>query len=660
MKASPFRLVSSYEPCGDQPEAIRELTRGLADGRRHQTLLGVTGSGKTFSIANVIATAGLPTLVISHNKTLAAQLYSEFKAFFPENAVGYFVSYYDYYQPEAYIPSTDTYIEKDASINQDIDRLRLQATSSLLEREDVIVVASVSCIYNLGSPEDYRRLTLFLEEGQEIDRDEILSKLIEIQYERNDTDLRRGSFRVRGDVVELRPSYEERAVRIEMYGDEIEKISEIDSLTGKTLARRERIAVYPAKHFVTPPGRLESALVTTRAELKERLKYFNERGKFLEAQRLKERTEYDLEMLSLLGYCAGVENYSRHLSGRGEGDPPNTLIDYFPDRFLTVIDESHVTVPQLGGMYEGDHSRKRTLVDYGFRLPSALDNRPLRFDEFESRVRRVIYVSATPAEYELEKSEGIVVEQVIRPTGLVDPAVSVRPVEGQIDDLLKEIRIRVGKGERVLVTTLTKRMAEELADFLTEMGVKVRYIHSDLDAIERVEILRGLRLAEFDVLVGINLLREGLDLPEVSLVAILDADKEGFLRSERSLIQTAGRSARHVSGEVILYADAVTGSMRRAIDETNRRRRKQLSYNRRHGIVPKSIVKSPDEVLRATSVADAVAQAVPESTLKFEGLTQDELIERMEAEMLEAARRLEFEKAASLRDRIEELRGAPR
>ncbi len=660
MKASPFRLVSSYEPCGDQPEAIRELTRGLADGRRHQTLLGVTGSGKTFSIANVIATAGLPTLVISHNKTLAAQLYSEFKAFFPENAVGYFVSYYDYYQPEAYIPSTDTYIEKDASINQDIDRLRLQATSSLLEREDVIVVASVSCIYNLGSPEDYRRLTLSLEEGQEIDRDEILSKLIEIQYERNDTDLRRGSFRVRGDVVELRPSYEERAVRIEMYGDEIEKISEIDSLTGKTLARRERIAVYPAKHFVTPPGRLESALVAIRAELKERLKCFNERGKFLEAQRLKERTEYDLEMLSLLGYCAGVENYSRHLSGRGEGDPPNTLIDYFPDRFLTVIDESHVTVPQLGGMYEGDHSRKRTLVDYGFRLPSALDNRPLRFDEFESRVRRVIYVSATPAEYELEKSEGIVVEQVIRPTGLVDPAVSVRPVEGQIDDLLKEIRIRVGRGERVLVTTLTKRMAEELADFLTEMGVKVRYIHSDLDAIERVEILRGLRLAEFDVLVGINLLREGLDLPEVSLVAILDADKEGFLRSERSLIQTAGRSARHVSGEVILYADAVTGSMRRAIDETNRRRRKQLSYNRRHGIVPKSIVKSPDEVLRATSVADAVAQAVPESTLKFEGLTQDELIERMEAEMLEAARRLEFEKAASLRDRIEELRGAPR
>ncbi len=660
MKASPFRLVSPYEPCGDQPEAICELTRGLADARRHQTLLGVTGSGKTFSIANVIAAAGLPTLVISHNKTLAAQLYSEFKAFFPENAVGYFVSYYDYYQPEAYIPSTDTYIEKDASINQDIDRLRLQATSSLLEREDVIIVASVSCIYNLGSPEDYRRLTLFLQESQEIDRDEILSKLIEIQYERNDTDLKRGSFRVRGDVVELRPSYEERAVRIEMYGDEVEKISEIDSLTGETLGRRERIAVYPAKHFVTPPGRLESALVAIRAELKERLRYFNERGKFLEAQRLKERTEYDLEMLSLLGYCAGVENYSRHLSGRGEGDPPNTLIDYFPDRFLTVIDESHVTVPQLGGMYEGDHSRKRTLVDYGFRLPSALDNRPLRFDEFESRVQRVIYVSATPAEYELEKSEGVVVEQVIRPTGLVDPAVSVRPVEGQIDDLLKEIRIRVGRGERVLVTTLTKRMAEELADFLTEMGVKVRYIHSDLDAIERVEILRGLRLAEFDVLVGINLLREGLDLPEVSLVAILDADKEGFLRSERSLIQTAGRSARHVSGEVILYADAVTGSMRRAIDETNRRRRKQLSYNRKHGIVPKSIVKSPDEVLRATSVADAARQAMPESTLKLEGLTQNELVERMEAEMLEAARRLEFEKAASLRDRIEELRGAPR
>ncbi len=658
MKASPFRLASTYEPRGDQPQAIRELTEGLKAGRRHQTLLGVTGSGKTFTVANVIAAVGKPTLVISHNKTLAAQLYGEFKQFFPDNAVGYFVSYYDYYQPEAYIPSTDTYIEKDASINQDIDRLRLQATSSLLEREDVILVASVSCIYNLGSPEDYRRLMLSLEEGQRVERDEILSKLVEIQYERNDMDLKRGAFRVRGDVIELRPSYEEKAVRIELLGDEIEKLSEIDSLTGRTLARRERIAVYPAKHFVTPPGRLEVALKEIRAELKERLKYFTAAGKHVEAQRLKSRTEYDMEMLSLLGYCAGVENYSRHLSGRREGEPPHTLLDYFPKGFLTVIDESHVTVPQLGGMYEGDHSRKLTLVEYGFRLPSALDNRPLRFDEFEERIGQVIYVSATPAEYEIGKCEGVAVEQVIRPTGLVDPAVSVRPTEGQIDDLLSEIRGRVAKGERVLVTTLTKRMAEELADFLTEMGVKVRYIHSDVAALERVEILRGLRLAEFDVLVGINLLREGLDLPEVSLVAILDADKEGFLRSERSLIQTAGRSARHVSGEVVLYADNVTGSMRRAMNETNRRRRKQLAFNKKHGIVPRSIVKSPEEVMRATSVADAIAHREREAPLDVEHLTGEELIERMEAEMLEAARRLEFEKAASLRDRIEELKGA--
>ncbi len=658
MKATPFRLASPYEPRGDQPEAIDELTRGLMGGRGHQTLLGVTGSGKTFTIANVIARFGRPTLVISHNKTLAAQLYSEFKQFFPENAVGYFVSYYDYYQPEAYIPSTDTYIEKDASINEDIDRLRLQATSSLFEREDVVIVASVSCIYNLGSPEDYRRLMFSLEEGRTVDRDEILSRLIEIQYERNDTDLKRGAFRVRGDVIELRPSYEEKAVRIELFGDEIEKLSEIDSVTGRTLARRERIAVYPAKHFVTPPGRLEEALREIRRELKERLKYFEGQGKFLEVQRLKGRTEYDLEMLSLLGYCAGVENYSRHLSGRREGEPPHTLLDYFPDDFLVVIDESHVTIPQLGGMYEGDHTRKRTLVEYGFRLPSALDNRPLRFEEFEKRVGPVIHVSATPAEYELRKSDGVVVEQVIRPTGLVDPAVVVRPAEGQIDDLLGEIRARVAKNERVLVTTLTKRMAEELAEFLTEMGVKVRYIHSDLDAIERIEILRGLRLAEFDVLVGINLLREGLDLPEVSLVAILDADKEGFLRSERSLIQTAGRSARNVSGEVILYADKVTGSMRRAIDETARRRKKQTSYNRRHGIQPRSIVKSPDEVLRATSVADAGPLRPPRAAPDFENLTREELIDRMESEMLEAARKLEFERAASLRDRLEELKGA--
>jgi excinuclease ABC subunit B len=657
MKKSPFRLVSSYEPRGDQPQAIEELVRGAEEGRRRQTLLGVTGSGKTFTIANVIEKVGIPTLVISHNKTLAAQLYGEFKAFFPHNAVGYFVSYYDYYQPEAYIPSTDTYIEKDASINQDIDRLRLQATSCLFERSDVIIVASVSCIYSLGSPEDYKRSMLLLEEGAAADREEILARLIEIQYERNDIDLKRGAFRVRGDVIELRPAYEEKAVRIELFGDTVERLSEIDSLTGATLARRERLAIYPAKHFITPPERLERAIKSIKEELKERLKFLKNRGKLLEAERLKSRTEYDLEMLSLLGYCSGVENYSRHLSGRREGEAPHTLLDYFPDDFLTVVDESHVTVPQLGGMYEGDRSRKQTLVEHGFRLPSALDNRPLRFDEFDERVGRLIFVSATPADYELDQCEGIVVEQVIRPTGLVDPKVTVRPVTGQIDDLLEQIRVRVAKKERVLVTTLTKRMSEELADFLTEMGIKVRYIHSDLDAIERVEILRGLRLAEFDVLVGINLLREGLDLPEVSLVAIMDADKEGFLRSEKSLIQTAGRSARNVFGEVILYADTVTGSMKRAIEETERRRRKQLAFNKKHGITPKSIVKSLEEVMKTTAVADAVP--APRQIPLFDAaeISRDDLIRRMESDMLDAARRLEFEKAASLRDRIEELKG---
>jgi excinuclease ABC subunit B len=658
MKTSPFHLVSSYSPQGDQPQAIEELVRGLEDGRRYQTLLGVTGSGKTFTIANVIARVGLPALVISHNKTLAAQLYSEFKAFFPRNAVGYFVSYYDYYQPEAYIPTTDTYIEKDASINQDIDRLRLQATSALFERRDVIIVASVSCIYNLGSPEEYGKSMLTLEVGQVVERDEILGRLIDIRYERNDLDLKRGAFRVRGDVIELRPAYYQQAIRVELLGDTVERLSEIDPLTGTTLARRERVAIYPAKHFITPPGRIERALKDIENELRDRLKYFKERGKFLEADRLKSRTEYDMEMMGLLGYCAGVENYSRHLSGRAPGEAPYTLLDYFPEEFLTIIDESHVTVPQLGGMYEGDRSRKSTLVEYGFRLPSALDNRPLRFDEFEDKIGQLIYVSATPAEYELEKCEGVLVEQVIRPTGLVDPKVTVRPVKGQIDDLLKEIRARVEKRERVLVTTLTKRMAEELAEFLVEMGVKVRYIHSDVDAIERVEILRGLRLAEFDVLVGINLLREGLDLPEVSLVAIMDADKEGFLRSERSLIQTAGRSARHVAGEVILYADVVTSSMRRAIEETDRRRRKQLAFNRKHGIVPRSIVKSPEEVLRATSVADSVPASESVSLLEAGEVSREDLIKQMELDMLDAARRLEFEKAASLRDRIEELKGA--
>jgi len=656
---SPFKLVAPYEPRGDQPQAIKELTDGLLSGRKYQTLLGVTGSGKTFTVANVIANVGLPTLVISHNKTLAAQLFGEFRSFFPENAVGYFVSYYDYYQPEAYVPATNTYIEKDASINEDIDRLRLQATSALLERDDCIVVSSVSCIYGLGSPQEFMDLVVILRVGEEVGRQVVLRKLVEIQYSRNDVDFKRSTFRVRGEVVDIWPAYEESAVRIEFFGDEIARISQTDPLTGHVIRRQDRAAIYPASHFATAYASVEKAIGSIKEELAECLKKFEEEGKLLEAQRLRTRTEYDIEMLREVGYCPGIENYSRHLSGRAPGQRPYTLLDYFRGPFLVVIDESHVTVPQIGGMYEGDRSRKETLVRYGFRLPSALDNRPLRFEEFESLAQQVIFVSATPAEYELEKSKGVVVEQVIRPTGLVDPGITVKPVRNQVDDLLEEIRKRVARKDRVLVTTLTKRMAEDLTEYLQEMGVRVRYIHSDIDAIERVEILRGLRLAEFDVLVGINLLREGLDLPEVSLVAVLDADKEGFLRSERSLIQTAGRAARNILGDVILYADNMTGSMKRAIEETNRRRKKQIEYNTLHNITPKTIVKSLEEVLKATSVADAaVKTAEPPGfdSSVFGKMDRESLAELLEREMLAAARRLEFEKAASLRDKLEELK----
>ena len=656
---STFKLVAPYEPRGDQPQAIRELTEGILSGRKYQTLLGVTGSGKTFTVANVIANVGLPTLVISHNKTLAAQLYGEFRSFFPENAVGYFVSYYDYYQPEAYVPATNTYIEKDASINEDIDRLRLNATSALLERDDCIIVSSVSCIYGLGSPEEFMSLVVLLRVGEDTGRQAVLRKLVEIQYSRNDIDFKRSTFRVRGEVVDIWPAYEETAVRVEFFGDEITRISEIDPLTGNVIRRQERAAIYPASHFATGYSNVERAIASIREELAGCLEEFEKEGKLLEAQRLRTRTEYDIEMLSEVGYCPGIENYSRHLSGRAPGQRPYTLLDYFGEKFLVVIDESHVTVPQIGGMYEGDRSRKETLVKYGFRLPSALDNRPLRFEEFEGIVQQEIFVSATPADHELRKCNGVVVEQVIRPTGLVDPGITVKPVRNQVDDLLEEIRKRVVRKERVLVTTLTKRMAEDLTEYLQEMGVRVRYLHSDIDAIERVEILRGLRLAEFDVLVGINLLREGLDLPEVSLVAVLDADKEGFLRSERSLIQTAGRAARNVFGEVILYADNMTGSMKRAIEETNRRRKKQTDYNKLHNITPKTIVKSLEEVMKATSVADAAAKTAEPpgfDSSVFGKMDREVLVELLEREMLAAARRLEFEKAASLRDKIEEIR----
>jgi len=669
----PFDLQAPFQPAGDQPKAIAELTKGLVRGDRFQTLLGVTGSGKTMTIANVIRNHGTPTLVLSHNKTLAAQLYGELKSFFPNNSVEYFVSYYDYYQPEAYVPTSDTYIEKDASINEDIDRLRLRATSSLMERDDVIIVATVSAIYGLGDPVQYREQMVHLKTGQKIARDEILRGLVKIQYGRNDVAFDRGTFRVRGDTVEIFPAYEEQAVRVEMWGDEIERISKINPMTGETVTQLARAAIYPAKHFVTSRPVLERAIGSIREELRERLGFLKGAGKLLEAQRLESRTNFDIEMLLEIGTCAGIENYSRFLSGRAAGERPATLFDYFPHDFLVVVDESHVTLPQIGGMFNGDKARKTTLVEYGFRLPSALDNRPLMFDEFLTLTPRAIFVSATPADLELELSQGVVVEQIIRPTGLVDPIIEIRPVRGQVDDLLGEIRIRERKGERILVTTLTKRMAEDLTDYLQQMGVRVRYMHADIDAIERMEIVRGLRLGEFDVLVGINLLREGLDLPEVSLVAILDADQEGFLRSDRSLIQTVGRAARHVEGRAILYADRMTGSMQRAINETDRRRAVQEAHNLEYGITPVSVTKSTDQIRVLTRVADARderegRESARASTKKQKKVAEaaahygvddlPKLVLRLEDEMKQAAKDLDFESAARLRDELFEIKTA--
>lgn len=653
-----FELQSSFTPKGDQPEAIRQLLNGIESGEKYHTLLGVTGSGKTFTIANVIARTNRPTLVISHNKTLAAQLYGELKAFFPRNAVEFFISYYDYYQPEAYIPTTDTYIEKDTSINDDIDRLRLRATASLLERDDVIIVASVSCIYGLGSPEEYKRQFVFIEKGSEVDRDEVIRTLISIHYNRNDVSFTRGNFRVRGDTIELIPAYHENAFRIEFFGDTIERIAEIDPLTGEIINERNRVAVYPAKHFITSAPQLERAIEEIKVELKEARDNFAAENKLLEAQRIEMRTKYDLEMLKEVGYCAGIENYSRHLTGRKPGERPFTLIDFFPENFLTIIDESHQTIPQIRAMYAGDRSRKETLVAHGFRLPSALDNRPLFFEEFENLTGQTIYVSATPAEYELEKCQGIVVDQVIRPTGLLDPKITVKPLSTQVDDLLEEVRVRQANKERVLVTTLTKRMAEDLTDYMKKMGVRVRYLHSEIDAIDRTEIIRDLRLAEFDVLVGVNLLREGLDLPEVSLVAILDADKEGFLRSERSLIQTVGRAARNKNGEVILYADKVTDSMRKAIDETERRRVKQTEYNQKHNIDPETIFKTREEILRSTSFADAktVEEKKFEKPDYFDTMRKEDQVAFMLKAMKQAADNLDFETAMLIRDEIKEIK----
>ncbi len=650
-----FDLRLPFELTGDQPKAIEELTVGLERGERWQTLMGVTGSGKTVTVANVIARWGRPALVLSHNKTLAAQLYGELKQFFPANAVEYFVSYYDYYQPEAYVPHTDTYIEKDAHVNQDIDRLRLRTTSSLMERNDVIVVASVSAIYGLGDPKEYRELLLLLERGETVSREDILAALVEVQYNRNDTDFKRGTFRVRGDVVEVFPAYEEQAVRIELWGDEIDRLTKVDPLTGNVIAELDRAAIYPATHYAIGQRSLDQAVQLIEEELEERLADLMRAGRLLEAQRLEHRARYDVEMLREMGYCAGIENYARHLSGRAEGERPTCLLDYFPDDFLAILDESHVTIPQLGGMYEGDRSRKLTLVEYGFRLPSALDNRPLRFQEWEEMVPRALFVSATPGEHELRRSNGVLVEQILRPTGLLEPQIDIRPVSGQVDDLIAEIRERSGRGERVLVTTLTKRMAEDLTEYLLGVGIRVRYMHADIDVIERVEILRGLRLGLFDVLVGINLLREGLDLPEVSLVAILDADKEGFLRSDKSLIQTIGRAARHERGTAIMYADRVTGSMQRCIDETRRRREIQARFNEEHGITPKSIIKSVDEVRRTTAVADSrldSASRTMEALTTHSDIDPEELVEKLTAEMEAAAEALDFELASLLRDHI--------
>lgn len=651
-----FRIITPFSPKGDQPRSIKELSKGLEKGLKHQVLLGVTGSGKTFTIANVIARINKPTLVIAHNKTLAAQLYGEFKELFPENAVEFFVSYYDYYQPEAYIPSTDTYIDKDALINDDIDRMRHSATMAVLERRDTIVVASVSCIYGIGSPQDYMDMHLVIEEGMRTERDDILRKLVEIQYVRSDAEFRRGNFRVRGDIVEVYPSFSlDKAVRIEFFGDDIDALHEFDPLTGGKISKIEKIALFPNSHWITPKERLKPALKNIEKEMHERIEFFLKKGKTIEAQKIEQRTRFDLEMLREFGYCHGIENYSRHLSGRAPGQPSYTLIDYFPDEFLIIIDESHATIPQLGGMYEGDRSRKQTLVDYGFRLPSALDNRPLKFTEFEHRVIQAIYVSATPGPYELEKSGGHVIEQIIRPTGLIDPKLFVRPVSGQVDDLLGEIKNRAERGERVLVTTLTKKMAEDLTDYYDDLGVRARYLHSDIDTLERVEIIRDLRLGNFDVLIGVNLLREGLDLPEVSLVAILDADKEGFLRSERSLIQTSGRAARNVNGEVILYADTVTGSMRKALDETNRRRRIQEEYNRKMNITPETVKSSIKDILSSIYEADYwTAPVIAEETAEYG--YDEEFLKKLEAEMKEAAKKLEFELAAIIRDKIKEIK----
>lgn len=651
-----FELVSEYKPTGDQPKAIEELVEGLDLGYPKQIMLGVTGSGKTFTMANIIAEANRPALIIAHNKTLAAQLHSEFKAFFPNNAVEYFVSYYDYYQPEAYVASSDTYIEKDSQINEEIEKLRHSATASLLERRDVIIVASVSCIYGLGSPDYYREQTLSLRVGQEYERNAILRKLIDIQYERNDINFKRGTFRVRGDVIEILPaSYSEKVIRIEMFGDELERICEVDLITGEIMATRQHVSIYPNTHYVTDPDYMETAIANIEAELELRLAEFKAQGKLLEAQRIEQRTRYDIEMLREVGFCSGVENYSQPLSGRAPGSTPDTLLDFFPKDFITFIDESHVSVPQIGGMYAGDRSRKQNLVDFGFRLPSALDNRPLRFDEFEQKIGQTIYVSATPGEYEKNHSRQVV-EQIIRPTGLVDPEIDIRPVTGQIDDLLGEIRLRVERDERVLVTTLTKKMAEDLTDYFKGVGVRVRYLHSEIKTIERMEILRDLRLGEFDVLVGINLLREGLDLPEVSLVAILDADKEGFLRSDRSLIQTIGRAARNANGRVIMYADVITGSMRRALDETERRRAIQVAYNEEHHITPTTINKSVRDVIEATVMVAEEPTKYAVNVEEMDEKQRNTYIKQLEKAMKEAAQALEFERAAQIRDELQRIK----
>lgn len=651
-----FELVSQYKPTGDQPQAIENLVKGFKEGNQCQTLLGVTGSGKTFTMANVIQQINKPTLVIAHNKTLAAQLYGEFKEFFPNNAVEYFVSYYDYYQPEAYVPSSDTYIAKDSSVNEEIDKLRLSATAALIERRDVIVIASVSCIYGLGEPENFEQMMVSLRPGMEKDRDEVLRQLIDIQYDRNDMDFKRGTFRVRGDTVEVVPADRgDTAIRVEFFGDEIDRISEIDMLTGEIKNTLNHIAIFPASHYVVPKERMEKAIKNIEIELEEQVKYFKEEGKLLEAQRIAERTNFDIEMMRETGFCSGIENYSRHLAGLAPGQPPNTLMDYFPDDFIIMIDESHKTVPQIGGMYHGDQSRKRTLVEYGFRLPSALDNRPLSFEEFENKIDQVMFVSATPGKYE-EEHELLRAEQVIRPTGLLDPEVEVRPVEGQIDDLIGEVNKEIANKHKILITTLTKRMAEDLTDYMRELGIRVRYLHSDIDTLERTEIVRDMRLDVFDVLVGINLLREGLDIPEITLVVILDADKEGFLRSETSLIQTIGRAARNAEGHVIMYADTITDSMRAALDETQRRREVQMAYNEEHGITPKTIQKAVRDLIsvsRKVAASELQMEKDPESMSEKE---LEKLIKELEKQMKKAAADLNFEAAAELRDKLIELK----